>query len=204
MHIPTSQLRDGHVFLALQVGHLPLLAGEQQYLAPLAFLQQVVQRCVEPLVVEGHQRVIQNEGHPLVGGQDYSCGFMCDVIHLTGAKSLGVYAEDFYAGTPCICENSFGAGRAIYIGTKLEAGGVDAVLDYAVQGTDVAPVLAAPAGVEICLREGEKHGLLFLVNNTTDSRTVAIPSGWEALAGEAPENGVLILSGKGSAVLLRK
>ena len=115
---------------------------------------------------------------------------MCDVIHLTGAKSLGVYAEDFYAGTPCICENSFGAGRAIYIGTKLEAGGVDAVL--------------APAGVEICLREGEKHGLLFLVNNTTDSRTVAIPSGWEALAGEAPENGVLILSGKGSAVLLRK
>lgn len=129
---------------------------------------------------------------------------MCDVIHLTGAKSLGVYAEDFYAGTPCICENSFGAGRAIYIGTKLEAGGVDAVLDYAVQGTDVAPVLAAPAGVEICLREGEKHGLLFLVNNTTDLRTVAIPSGWEALAGEAPENGVLILSGKGSAVLLRK
>ena len=60
------------------------------------------------------------------------------------------------------------------------------------------------AGVEICLREGEKHGLLFLVNNTTDLRTVAIPSGWEALAGEAPENGVLILSGKGSAVLLRK
>ena len=71
MHIPTSQLRDGHVFLALQIGHLPLLAGEQQYLAPLAFLQQIVQRCVEPFVIEGHQRVIQNEGHPLVGGQHH-------------------------------------------------------------------------------------------------------------------------------------
>lgn len=155
----------------------------------------------DALTANQHNRVKTDSA---LGGQDYSCGFMCDVIHLTGAKSLGVYAEDFYAGTPCICENSFGAGRAIYIGTKLEAGGVDAVLDYAVQGTDVAPVLAAPAGVEICLREGEKHGLLFLVNNTTDLRTVAIPSGWEALAGEAPENGVLILSGKGSAVLLRK
>ena len=58
--------------------------------------------------------------------------------------------------------------------------------------------------MEVCLREGEKHSLLFLVNNTTDTRTVAIPAGWEALAGEAPENGVLTLGGKNSAVLLQK
>lgn len=36
---------------------------------------------------------------------------MYGVIHLTGVKSRGIYAEDFYAGSPCICENSFGAGR---------------------------------------------------------------------------------------------
>lgn len=65
----------------------------------------------DALTANQHNRVKTDSA---LGGQDYSCGFMCDVIHLTGAKSLGVYAEDFYAGTPCICENSFAlAGQFI-------------------------------------------------------------------------------------------
>lgn len=67
-----------------------------------------------------------------------------------------------------------------------------------------AKTASALAGAEVCLREGEKHSLLFLVNNTIDERAVAVPSDWETFAGEALKNGVLALSGKDSAVLLRK
>lgn len=154
----------------------------------------------DALTAKQHNRV---KTAAALGGQDYSCGFMCDVIHLTGAKSLGCYAEDFYAGTPCICENHFGNGTAIYIGSKLEPAGVDAVLDYAMQETDVRPVLPTPVGVEACLREGTAHKLLFIVNNTADDRSIGIPDGWQQLVGPAPENGVLTLCGSGSAVLLQ-
>lgn len=140
----------------------------------------------------------------VLGGKVYECGFMCDVIHLEGAKSLGTYAEDFYAETPCICENDFGAGKTIYIGSKLENSGVDAVLNYAVCCSGVERVLATPVGVEACMREGSLNSLLFLVNNTAECKSVSIPTGWECLIGPAVEDGVTLMHGKQTAVFLKK
>ena len=42
-----------------QIVPLPRLAGEQQDLTPFALGQQDIQRGAEPLVIEGHQRVVQ-------------------------------------------------------------------------------------------------------------------------------------------------
>lgn len=140
----------------------------------------------------------------VLGGKDYICGFMCDIIHLEGARSLGVYSEDFYADTPCICENDYGAGKAIYIGSKLDDAGVDAVLTYAVACSGVSSVLPTPEGVEACLRQGKEHSLMFIVNNTAQEQSVAVPQDWCDLVGVSAENGTLHLPGRGTAVLMRK
>lgn len=140
----------------------------------------------------------------VLGGKDYICGFMCDIIHLEGARSLGVYSEDFYADTPCICENDYGAGKAIYIGSKLDDAGVDAVLTYAVACSSVSSVLPTPEGVEACLRQGEEHSLMFIFNNTAQEKSVAVPQDWCDLVGVSAENGTLHLPGRGTAVLMRK
>jgi beta-galactosidase len=36
-------------------------------------------------------------------------------VHSEGARVLGTYGEDFYAGTPALTEHAFGAGSAFYI-----------------------------------------------------------------------------------------
>ena len=66
-----SQFRHGDVFPPLQIVHLPLLTGKQQYLPLSALGEQIFQRRVEPLIIEGHQRIVQDQRHALVGGQHH-------------------------------------------------------------------------------------------------------------------------------------
>ena len=49
--------------------------------------------------------------------QEYPAEILCDIIHPEGAETLAEYQEDFYAGTPVLTENSFGKGKAYYVGT---------------------------------------------------------------------------------------
>lgn len=136
--------------------------------------------------------------------QEFPCGFLCDLIHLEGAKSLGEYTSDFYKDMPCLCENDYGKGKAIYIGSKLCEEGIDAVLDYSCGLAGVKSVLATPAGVEACVRENEQEKLLFLLNNCDKEQTVTIPAEWtQVLFGPPVEDGVLVLQPRGNAVLLK-
>ncbi len=41
----------------------------------------------------------------------------CDIIEPKGCQILANYAKDFYAGRPAMTVNTFGLGRAIYLGT---------------------------------------------------------------------------------------
>lgn len=54
----------------------------------------------------------------MYGGVSCEASLLCDLMHLEGARELASYEEDFYAGTPVITENSFGAGKAYYVGTR--------------------------------------------------------------------------------------
>lgn len=48
-------------------------------------------------------------------GKDYDVVHVCDIIHSNGAKILGEYKGDFYAGMPAVTENTFGKGKAYYV-----------------------------------------------------------------------------------------
>ncbi|MEE1010500.1 MAG: beta-galactosidase trimerization domain-containing protein, partial [Acutalibacteraceae bacterium] len=48
-------------------------------------------------------------------GKIYDVVHVCDIIHSNGAKILGEYQSDFYAGMPAITENKFGNGTAYYV-----------------------------------------------------------------------------------------
>jgi hypothetical protein len=50
------------------------------------------------------------------------------VIHAEGAEVIATYAEDFYAGTPAVTVNAFGAGHAYYVGTRLDDAALAALM----------------------------------------------------------------------------
>lgn len=50
----------------------------------------------------------------LYNGKNYDVVHICDIIHSNGAKILGEYQSDFYAGMPALTENDYGKGTAYY------------------------------------------------------------------------------------------
>ncbi|MBQ8207406.1 MAG: beta-galactosidase, partial [Clostridia bacterium] len=50
-----------------------------------------------------------------IGDKSYKAVDYCEIIHPSTAEVLGVYEEDFYAGTAAVCRNNYGNGQAYYI-----------------------------------------------------------------------------------------
>lgn len=126
---------------------------------------------------------------------------MCDLIHLEGAEAIASYGSDFYAGIPCVTVNRYGAGKAVYIGSKLPPEGVDAVMSYSCGLAGIEPVLETPAGVEAMIREDDIKKLLFLVNNNEQEKTVKLPDCLkERVFGPETTGGEVTLAAYGSAV----
>jgi beta-galactosidase len=108
------------------------------------------------------------------GGRRVACDHWCDLLHLDGAKALGTYGGDFFTGRPAVTRNTHGRGAAYYLGTRLDATGLDLLLERVTKEAAVKPVLRAPAGVEATLRESRNHRYLFLLNYTDRATNVVV------------------------------
>ena len=60
-------------------------------------------------------------------GKTYKVFDLCEIIHAEGAKVLGTYGSDFYAGQPAVTVNSYGSGKAFHIAART---GRDFLLDF--------------------------------------------------------------------------
>lgn len=55
---------------------------------------------------------------------DFVVHDFAQLVSVTTAKTLGTYTEDFYAGTPALTVNHFGAGTAYYLAARCELAGL--------------------------------------------------------------------------------
>lgn len=60
-------------------------------------------------------------GKATFNSKEYAVNHVCDIIHSNGAKILGEYKSDFYAGMPSVTENEYGAGKAYYVAFRNDA-----------------------------------------------------------------------------------
>ncbi len=137
------------------------------------------------------------------GGQAYSAGMLCDIIHLEGAEALAEYQDDFYAGTPVVTRNAFGQGQAYYVGTRPEEAFYGRLMAEICQRQDICPAVKAPSGVEAIERSRGKEHYLFLLNHKEGAQEVSLPcSCTELLTGDSyQEKEQLQLAAKGVAIL---
>ncbi len=104
----------------------------------------------------------------------YTCDQWCDLLHLEGAEALATYTGDFFAGRPAITRHSHRKGTAYYLGTRLNAAGLDALLARVIKDANVQPLLSAPAGVEVTVRESVSERFLFLLNHTDGAARIPL------------------------------
>ncbi|HLI05621.1 MAG TPA: beta-galactosidase [Ktedonobacteraceae bacterium] len=120
-------------------------------------------------------QVVIGEG-PLQG--IYRCTLWGELIHLEGAQAIGTFAHDYYAGGPALTRHQFGRGEAYYLATQVGEGLLDKLIQQLCRQADVAPVLAAPAGVEVTRRvQADGRAVYFLLNHTDRPEVVILPEG---------------------------
>lgn len=140
----------------------------------------------------------------MTGGAVASARLVFEIITPQGADVLGTYQADFYAGTPAVTRNAFGAGHGWYVGTDLDQDGVDRTVRQVLDTHGLAgrhrdqPLLETAARVA---PDGTR--LLFLLNHAADPLTVpATTGGTDLLTGETFTTGEPItLDGRGVRVL---
>ncbi|MEO7007009.1 MAG: beta-galactosidase [Terrimesophilobacter sp.] len=125
--------------------------------------------------------------------------------HSDGASVLAQYTTGPIAGSPAVTRNSFGAGAAYYIGTNLETGGLDELLEGVLEEVGLVPVADAGQDVEIVRRSNGESSWLFVINHSdVDARLpvaglelisgvtvngdLRVPAGRVAVVRESPES----------------
>ena len=89
----------------------------------------------------------------------------CDAIEPKGCQVLASYAKDFYAGRPAMTMNSFGQGKAIYLGTMSHQFFYYDLIVWLRQMCNLFPLLKVPDTVEVSMREKENTRIYFLLNH---------------------------------------
>ena len=99
-------------------------------------------------------------------GTETKCNLLCDIIHLEGAECEAAYGEDFYADTPAVTCNAFGAGTVYYVGTQPDAAGLEKILDGLTEKAGVQPPVGEKTPLEITCREKDGKRYWFVMNLT--------------------------------------
>ena len=89
----------------------------------------------------------------------------CDLIEPKGCQILATYSKDFYAGKPAITLNTFGLGKAIYIGTQSHQHFYHDLVAWLRNMGGLHPLLKVPENIEVAMRERDGSRIYFLLNH---------------------------------------
>lgn len=128
-----------------------------------------------------------------------------EIVASQEAEVLGTYQEDFYAGTPAVTRNAFGAGWGWYVAAGLDQPGVSWVIRKVLEQHDLVGPYPDVPELETAVRVttgGDR--LRFLLNHRAEPVTVpACAGGVDLLTGDRIERGQQLTLPPNGVVLLR-
>ena len=107
----------------------------------------------------------EDRGEMTFDGKKYEIVDYSELVHLRGAKALGEYTKEFYAGMPAFTVNEYGKGKAYYQTFRDTGAFKDAALDMILKELDIKGVIPTPpANVTAHARTDGEHEFLFVEN----------------------------------------
>jgi beta-galactosidase len=137
-------------------------------------------------------------------GREYPAEIICDLIHTEHARRLddSGYGSDFYQSMPAVTKNSFGNGKAYYVGTASSDEFYRTLCRDICSEAGITPVLDVPEGVEACSRVNDKGTWYFILNHSSEEQTIELPwAAWDALKNEERKPGSYVLGPKDVLIL---
>jgi beta-galactosidase len=141
--------------------------------------------------IEGMTNAVVIKDGPLRGS--YTCSLWGEVVHLEGAKEVGVFASDYYADGPALTMHQFGEGKAYYLATD---GSEELLANLARQlckEVNVQSILGIEECLEVTQRQrADGRNVYFLLNHGESSVEVLLSDGIfsSLLSGEELEGSV--------------
>jgi beta-galactosidase len=101
-------------------------------------------------------------------------GDVAAIAHLTTARAIAVFAEDFYEGKPAVTRNKHGKGTTHFIATRLNAAASEAFYEGVIRKLGLKGVTGGdlPAGVTAQIRGAGDEAFLFLLNFSKSTKKV--------------------------------
>ena len=141
----------------------------------------------------------QSNAMKTTDGTTYQITELCGLVELQGAKVEATYAEDWYAGQPCLTRHTFGKGEAWYLAAKVEQSALNALYRR------LAEKAKLPRAMDVELPHGvvavDRSGVVFLQNYANAPQDVTLDKCYiDLLTGERL-NGTITLPVCGVKVL---
>lgn len=144
----------------------------------------------------------ERNGIAFPDGRQYAVSDLCELPELRGAETLATYADDFYAGQPCLTRHAFGSGTAYYLAAKVEQSGLNAIYG------DIAEALHLTRALPDALPEGvvatERGGAVFLQNYSDAPQAVHLSAAYDDLITGETREGDATIAKNGIWVLQKK
>jgi beta-galactosidase len=115
---------------------------------------------------------------------------------------LATFGDDFYAGSPAVCRNRFGAGSAYYIATDPDDEFLAAFLGSLLDQHGIGAALDAPPGVEVAVRERDGRRILFVLNHTADVAHIELDATYRDLLRDMRVVGTLAVAPRDVRILV--
>ena len=108
------------------------------------------------------------------GGLAYTVKDYAAVLEAGGAKTEGVYKQEFYKDTPAVTNHSYGEGSAWFIGGRLDRAFHDAFYGKLIKSLSIQPPadVRHGRGVSVQVRRGPSSDYLFVMNFTEEEQEV--------------------------------
>jgi len=142
------------------------------------------------------------------GGVRFAANLVFDLVQPETAEVVGVYESDFYAGMAAVTRNVVGraktAGEAWYVGTNLDAGGLDWLFGRVLRERGLLNGYSGVPDVEAVARYRDDARYLFLLNHRdADSHVVADMDGVSLLTGAEMKAGEIITLAPKDVMILK-
>jgi len=136
-------------------------------------LRDVMGATVKDYVPLYNEKVTVKLASPL-SGPDGTSGLWSDVLAPSSASVLATYANGRYPGEPAITMNTFGKGKAVYVGPDLDPPSLARVLITLLGATGVKLTLDLPHGVERTVRKSGNTQWVFYLNHTATAQVITL------------------------------
>jgi len=125
----------------------------------------------------------------MLAGPDADCSFWADILQPSSASVLATYTAGPYSGEPAITINSFGQGKAVYLGADLDPMSLARVFGALLESAGVKSSFDVPRGVEVCTRRSGAREWTFLLNHSGATQAVGLPGQYKDLLTGATHSG---------------